>query len=146
MSSRLTLKAFFAHKILSWESLPISLECAILSGEGRNPSAAFCRAQCLSREECCLTVRDVPEVFLVPKVAISGERSFFSITLWEDWTTRSRVPRGTLREGRGISDGFGFLHSFVTSHQWPCSASLAVTHPRAEPGALWQMPAASYLQ
>lgn len=87
---------------------------------------------------CCLTARDVPEIFLVPNVAISGERAFFSIALLEDWPTRSRAPRGALRRGgRGTSDGFGLLHSCGSSHQWPCSASSAVTHPRADPGALW---------
>lgn len=50
MSSRLALKVLFAHKIVSWESPPISLEHTILCGECRNPSAAFCRAPWLSWE------------------------------------------------------------------------------------------------
>lgn len=68
------------------------------------------------------TVRDVPETFLVPNVAISGERTFFRITLLK--AGPPEAGREGRKGGRVISD----LLSLVSSDS-----------SQADPGALGQI-------
>lgn len=87
----------------------MSLGWAILCGEGRDPSAAFGRAQWLSWEE----FPDSERCFWYQRWPFLEKGRFSVLLFWK--TGPAEAGREGRKGGRVTSDGFGSLHSCGTS-------------------------------
>lgn len=124
MSSRLALQVFFAPKILSWESPPISLECATSVEKVETlqlplqSSVAFMGRVFPDSERCASDISGTKRGHFWRK-DIFQYHSFGRLD--HHLLEAGREGR---KGGRVISDGFGFLRSCGTSHQWPAQPPL----------------------